>query len=96
MDEVGREAVLLLQRVGLPGGRSGGGDSRTSPGGLLAQAPHPAQPLHSLAGVHTAVETEVLKPTFDLQGQGRRCRGGEPCPASVGVGVGVGARPHVL
>lgn len=45
MDEVGREAVLLLQRVGLPGGGVQGGGlwslspARPNPSGLLAPPP---------------------------------------------------------
>lgn len=74
VDEVGREAILLLQCVGLSGGT--GAEVRRPgllPCPVLTQLP-PIQaqhrPEHSLAGVPTVAEGEALDPTADLQGCG--------------------------
>ena len=83
MDEVRGEAVLLLQRVRLPGdtGRSGvwGADLGQSLGQArrpLAGNPPPGTPQHSLGRVPTIAEREALDATTDLQGRERRVREG--------------------
>lgn len=93
VDEVGGEAVLLLQCVRLPG--EGKGLRQTPwPG---PHGPHPAQHprRHSLAGVPALAEREALHATGNLQGLGGEGQASHP-EAAWGPGGGGDARTNTL